>query len=73
MSCITVSSSTKETIVKLPFSSIIGSSDASHDNSVLCNQMWSSLNLISVSKLVDIYFAMLQQFSQLGIFNYKEF
>ena len=57
MSCITVSSSTKETIVKLPFSSIIGSSDASHDNSVLCNQMWSSLNLISVSKLVDIYFA----------------
>lgn len=71
MSCITVSSSTKETIIKSPFPSIIGSSDASRDNSVLCHQMWLSSNLVSVSKLVDIYFAMLQQFSKLDILHYR--
>ena len=73
MSCITVSSSTKETIIKSPFPSIIGSSDASRDNSVLCHQMWLSSNLVSVSKLVDIYFAMLQQFSKPEILNSAEF
>ena len=41
----------------------------SHENRILFCQMWSFLNLISVSKSVDICFIMLQQFSKSGIQN----
>lgn len=52
---------------------IIISSDASYENSVLFCEMWQLLNLISISKLMGICFAMLLQFSKPEILNYKEY
>ena len=54
---------------KTPSSSVICSSKASYENSVILYLTWWSLNLISISKPVDIGFAMLQRFSKAEFLN----
>ena len=58
----------EKSIFKLSLSLIIGSSVASHENGIHFHWIKQSLTLIS--KLVDICFAMSQQFSKPGILNF---
>lgn len=56
-------------ILKVSSSWIIGSSAASYENGILFHWIKQSLILISISKPVDICFAILQQFSKPGNLN----